>query len=67
MDLIASRELNSESLVVELASNDGYLLKNYVENGIPVLGIDPADGPAKAAGKDGCPNAEYIFYNGNWL
>ena len=43
--------LNSESFVIELASNDGYLLKNYVEAGIPVLGIDPADGPAAAANK----------------
>ena len=61
MDLIASRELNSESLVVELASNDGYLLKNYVENGIPVLGIDPADGPAKAAEKMGVPTLNTFF------
>ena len=28
--------------MIELASNDGYLLKNYVEHGVPVLGIDPA-------------------------
>jgi hypothetical protein len=32
-----------------VASNDGYLLKNFVERGIPVLGIDPAPGPARAA------------------
>jgi hypothetical protein len=49
LDLIQSRSLNSQSFVVELASNDGYLLKNYVANGIPCLGIDPADGPAQAA------------------
>lgn len=48
-ELIAERSLDSESLVVELASNDGYLLKNFLKQGIPVLGIDPADGPAKAA------------------
>jgi SAM-dependent methyltransferase len=47
--LIRSRALNSSSLVVELASNDGYLLRNFVERGIPVLGIDPAEGPARAA------------------
>ncbi len=49
LDLITSRNLNSKSLVIELASNDGYLLKNYVEKGIPCLGIDPAEGPARAA------------------
>jgi SAM-dependent methyltransferase len=48
-ELIHDRNLGSSSLVVELASNDGYMLKNFVENGIPVLGIDPADGPAKVA------------------
>lgn len=47
------RELGPESLVIELASNDGYLLRNYVEKGIPVLGIDPADGPAAQARKVG--------------
>ncbi len=39
--------------MIELASNDGYLLKNFVEHGIPVLGIDPAEGPARAAEKIG--------------
>ena len=55
MDLIQSRRLSSESFVVELASNDGYLLKNYVANGIPCLGIDPAEGPAEAAEAAGVP------------
>ncbi len=48
-DLIARRGLGPQSLVIEAASNDGYLLRNFVERGIPVLGIDPASGPAKAA------------------
>ena len=48
-DLIKTRNLNSKSLVVEAASNDGYMLKNFVEAGIPVLGVDPADGPARVA------------------
>ena len=34
-----------DSLVIEAASNDGYMLRNFVANGIPVLGIDPAEGP----------------------
>lgn len=53
LELIETRSLNAESFVVELASNDGYLLKNYVEFDIPCLGIDPAGGPARAAEKHG--------------
>ncbi|RZB35454.1 MAG: hypothetical protein SRB2_03140 [Desulfobacteraceae bacterium Eth-SRB2] len=61
MDLIKTRSLNFESFVVELASNDGYLLKNYAEMGIPCLGIDPAEGPAKAAEKIGVPTLTTFF------
>ena len=61
LDLIKSRRLNANSLVVELASNDGYLLKNFVEHGIPVLGIDPAEGPARAAEKIGVPTMCTFF------
>ena len=61
VDLIKSRRLNANSLVVELASNDGYLLKNFVEHGIPVLGIDPAEGPARAAEKVGVPTMCTFF------
>lgn len=53
VDLIESRGLNANSLVIELASNDGYLLKNFVKQGIRVLGVDPAEGPARAAEKIG--------------
>src|SRR5687768_2170930 len=38
-ELILRCKLNKNSLVVEVASNDGYLLKNYKEGGIPILGI----------------------------
>jgi SAM-dependent methyltransferase len=48
-DILGQRKLASDSLVVELASNDGYLLKHYRQAGIKVLGIDPAEPPAKAA------------------
>lgn len=61
LELIAMRDLGPDSLVVELASNDGYLLRNFVEQGIPVLGIDPAPGPAAAAEKVGVPTAVTFF------
>lgn len=53
LDLVESRGLDSSSLVVEAASNDGYMLKNFAERGIPVLGIDPAAAPVKAAREAG--------------
>lgn len=51
--LIQTRGLNENSLVMEAASNDGYLLRNFVERGIPVLGIDPAEGPVSKAKERG--------------
>ncbi len=42
-------DYDQRSLVVEIASNDGYLLKNFVEKGIPVLGVEPAENCARAA------------------
>ena len=50
-----------DSLVVELASNDGYLLKNFVKMGIPVLGIDPSDTVARAAEGIGVPTLVEFF------
>jgi C-methyltransferase-like protein/putative zinc binding protein/methyltransferase family protein len=47
--MIKSRRLDSESLVVEAASNDGYLLQFYHRRGIPVLGIEPAANIARVA------------------
>jgi SAM-dependent methyltransferase len=60
-ELIISRKLDSKSLVVEPASNDGYMLKNFAEHGISVLGIDPANGPAQAANKKGIPTICRFF------
>jgi SAM-dependent methyltransferase len=60
-ELIQSRQLNPDSLVVELASNDGYMLRNFVENQIPVLGIDPAKGPAEVAQEAGIPTLCTFF------
>jgi len=61
LELLETRNLNSDSFVVELASNDGYLLKNYVEKDIPCLGIDPAKGPANTAEKVGVPTLCTFF------
>ena len=61
IELIEMRHLGPASLVVELASNDGYLLKNFVDKGIPVLGIDPAEGPAGVARKIGVPTLCVFF------
>jgi SAM-dependent methyltransferase len=47
--LVASRQLGSSSLVVEVASNDGYLLQFYEREGVPVLGIEPATNIAAIA------------------
>ena len=53
--------LGPASLVVELASNDGYLLKNFLKMGVPVLGIDPSDTVAAAAEKIGVPTLVQFF------
>jgi|HubBroStandDraft_5_1064220.scaffolds.fasta_scaffold06118_3 SAM-dependent methyltransferase len=58
---IAERKLGSGSLVVELASNDGYLLQYYQADGVPVLGIDPAPGPVAAARAKGIETLQAFF------
>jgi len=60
-DIIARRSLGTESLVIELASNDGYLLQYYKRHGIPVFGVDPAEGPAKKAIEIGIPTDITFF------
>src|SRR5205814_10417153 len=61
VSIIESRRLGAESFVLEAASNDGYMLKNFIERGIPVLGIDPAQGPAQAAQQAGIPTLCTFF------
>jgi SAM-dependent methyltransferase len=61
VELIARRNLGPDSFVIELASNDGYLLKNYVDNGVPVLGIDPVPALCEAAEKIGVPSMAEFF------
>jgi len=53
--------LDSSSLVVELASNDGYLLQHFLGTGIPILGIEPAANVAKAAQERGVPTDVSYF------
>ena len=54
-------ELSRESFVIEVASNDGYLLKNFVQSGVPCLGIEPTDSTADAAEKIGVPVLRKFF------
>ncbi|GBD89729.1 hypothetical protein BMS3Abin04_00437 [bacterium BMS3Abin04] len=48
-NMVKRFKINQNSFVVEIASNDGYLLQNFIENKIPVLGIEPAANVAKVA------------------
>jgi len=59
--LIRLRGLGGNNLVVEIASNDGYLLQYFVRAGIPVLGIDPALNVAKVAEERGVPTLTEFF------
>ncbi len=60
--MIADRlHLGRDSFVVEVASNDGYLLQHFVKMGIPVLGIEPAANVAKVAIAKGVPTLVKFF------
>jgi SAM-dependent methyltransferase len=62
VDMIVDRlGLDESSHVVEVASNDGYLLQNFVARGIPVLGIEPASNVATAAEGRGIPTHVAFF------
>jgi len=61
-DLIVDRlHLNRQSTVMELASNDGYLLQYFVQKGIRVIGVEPAANVAAAAEKIGVPTEVKFF------
>lgn len=53
--------VDSGSLIVEVASNDGYLLRHFAEMGIPVLGIEPAENVAEVARAAGIPTRARYF------
>jgi len=62
VDMITARlGLNATSHVIEVASNDGYLLKNFVAAGIPCLGVEPTQGTAEAAEALGVPVLQAFF------
>jgi SAM-dependent methyltransferase len=61
IDLVERQRLGPSSLVVEVASNDGYLLRHFADHGIPVLGIDPAPDQAAAAEAIGVPTLREFF------
>jgi SAM-dependent methyltransferase len=54
-------DLGPDSLVVELASNDGYLLQHFLPLGVPVLGVEPAENVARAAIEKGVPTRTEFF------
>lgn len=62
--MIARCRLNGNSLVVEVASNDGYLLQNYVKRDIRVLGVEPARNVARVAEERGVPTVSEFFDEG---
>ena len=62
VEMIRARlELGANDLVVELASNDGYLLQHFVGTGVPILGIDPAANVAEDAEARGVPTLVAFF------
>lgn len=60
-DLVARRGLGSNSRVLEIASNDGYLLRHFQERDIPVLGVEPARNVAAEALRRGVPTLSRFF------
>lgn len=60
-DVIERLGLGAENLVIEVAANDGYLLRNFVEAGVPCLGIEPTDATADAAKALGIPVLREFF------
>jgi SAM-dependent methyltransferase len=59
--LVAERDLGARSFAVEVGSNDGYLLRNFLPHGVRVLGVDPSPGPASTAVERGVPSIVDFF------
>lgn len=58
---VSEFRLGEDSFVVEVASNDGYLLQNFVKSGVPCLGIEPAGNIAKVAREKGVDTISEFF------
>lgn len=61
LETIRKRELGKDSFIVEIGSNDGYLLRNYVENGLAPLGVEPALNIAEVAREKGINTVAEFF------
>jgi C-methyltransferase C-terminal domain/Putative zinc binding domain/Methyltransferase domain len=61
VEKVTSKRDLSQGLVIEIASNDGYLLDFYKRKGINILGVDPAVGPANASALKGIPTIQSFF------
>lgn len=59
--MVTERSLGADSLVVEIASNDGYLLQYFAQRGVPVLGIEPAANVAAEARRKGVATESCFF------
>jgi hypothetical protein len=60
-EMRARLNLGPQSLVIEVASNDGYLLQHFAARGIPVLGVEPAANIARVAQSRGIPTEEHFL------
>lgn len=60
-EMISEFNLSKNDQVIEIASNDGYLLKNFKSKAIPILGIEPASNVAKIAENNGIPTVVEFF------
>lgn len=60
-EMVSRFHLDGQSQVVEIASNDGYLLQYFLRQGIPVLGVEPATNVAEAAEQKGIPTLTEFF------
>jgi hypothetical protein len=63
-DMIRRLKLGASSLVVEVASNDGYLLRFFKDGGVPVLGVEPAANVGRIASNAGIPSIARFFGSG---